>query len=106
MDFKMDDQSRAVWRKFMETPVVVKDPTASYRFVIIDLTDGRQDATRRVKSLLKKRVLTEQESDSLQAMIDSEDLENLELAKGILDEKEKVKVGIEAFVDKLKFWKK
>ena len=106
MDFKMDDQSRAVWRKFMESPVVVKDPTASYRFVIMDLSEGRQDATRRVQSLLKKRVLTEQESDSLQAMVDSQDLENLELAKGILDEKEKVTVRIRSFVDRLKFWKK
>jgi len=89
----------------------VANPTAttsveSYRFVIMDLSEGRYDARQRVKTLKKIKVLSEEESINLNNMIDSEDLENLEVVKSILDEKEKIKVGIEAFVDKLKFWKK
>ena len=74
--------------------------------MIMDLSDGRCDAKNRVKALFDKQVLTEQELINLCRMIDSPDLENLELVKGILDEKEKVTVRIRSFVDRLKFWKK
>jgi len=102
--------SNSFWTQGM-SGIDVANPTAttsveSYRFVIMDLSEGRYDARQRVKTLKKIKVLSEEESINLNNMIDSEDLENLEVVKSILDEKEKIKVGIEAFVDKLKFWKK
>lgn len=104
----MSPSSYNTWFINSQVGVNVKNTAAavSYRFMIMDLSDGRDDAKNRVKALFDKQVLTEQELINLCRMIDSPDLENLELVKGLLDEKEKVKVGIEAFVDKLKFWKK
>lgn len=100
----MSPSTYNTWFTDSQVGVNVKDPAAavSYRFTIMDLSDGRCDAIDRVKALFKKRVLTEQELFTLNKMIDSEDLENLELAKGILDEKEKIKT----WKDKLKFWKR
>ena len=104
----MSPSSYNTWFTNSQVGVNVKNPAAavSYRYMIMDLSDCRCDAKNRVKALFDKKVLTEQELINLCRMIDSPDLENLELVKGLLDEKEKVKVGIEAFVDKLKFWKK
>lgn len=83
---------------------------ASHKLMILDYTeDGkwidarrRVNAKDRVKALVQKRILTQQESDNLYSMIDSDDLENLVVVDCILEEKEKIKT----WKNKLKFWKK
>jgi hypothetical protein len=89
------------WLKSMSSINVV-NPASSYRFMIIDLTDGRFDVRQRIKVLVDKKLLNKEEQINLHEMINSEDLENLEVVKAILDEKEKIKT----WKDKLKFWKK
>lgn len=96
--------------KFID-PIVVKDPTKilSYRTMIWDINNGRVDVRNRLNLLQKKKVFTEGEFERLHMMIDSDDLENLEVVKCILDQKEndmRKNFRDKTFMEKLKFWRK
>lgn len=93
------------WYMRATVQMVLYDPIRSASInVILGDSDTWQklNASSRVRKLIKRKTITIQEADSFKAMIDSKDIESLELAIALIEKKEKIRT----MKEKLMFWKR